>query len=157
MRGFFNGLILGIILGAAGYWFVQKKSLEHPEAEQRFQASAEQARESASEAASHLSDALKAKLDALNLRPDQIRDELARTGKIVRAKAQVAGQEVADATADARIDAAIKAKYAADSNLSVWKISVSCSQGHVTLSGTVPAAEDVGRAVAHRDGCRWRA
>ncbi|MGD1084764.1 MAG: BON domain-containing protein [Verrucomicrobiota bacterium] len=23
MRGFFNGLLLGVILGAAGYWFIQ--------------------------------------------------------------------------------------------------------------------------------------
>ena len=25
MRGFFNGLVLGIILGAVGFWFLQKK------------------------------------------------------------------------------------------------------------------------------------
>ena len=42
----------------------------------------------------------------------------------------------------------IKAKYAMDPNLSVWKISVSCSQGHVTLSGTVTAPDDIGKAVA---------
>jgi osmotically-inducible protein OsmY len=148
MSKFFNGLIIGIIIGAAGYWYVQTKARQHPEAEQRAENSAAQAHASASDAASHFSDAFKAKLDALDLRTDQIKDELARTGKIVRRKAQDLGAEVADATADARTEAAIKAAYAVDPNLSVWKISVSATQGHVTLSGTVSNSDDIGRAVA---------
>jgi osmotically-inducible protein OsmY len=148
MRGFFNGLVIGIILGAVGYWFVQTKSRQHPEAEQRYQAAAEQAQTSASETAGHLSDAFKAKLEALDLRSDQIKDELTRTGKVVRRKAHDIGEEVADASADARIVTAIKAKYTVDSDLSVWKISVSCTQGHVTLSGTVSTPDDIGRAMA---------
>jgi osmotically-inducible protein OsmY len=95
-----------------------------------------------------LSDAFKAKLDALDLRSDQIKDELAHTGKIVRRKAHDLGEEVADEAADARTVAAIKASYTVDPNLSVWKISVSSTQGHVTLSGTVSTPEDIGRAVA---------
>jgi hypothetical protein len=148
MRGFFNGLVLGIILGAAGYWFVQTKAREHPEAEQRFESSATQADASAGEAALHFSDALKAKMDTLDLHADQIKDEMARTGKVVRAKAAVIGAKVADAAADARIVTVIKSKFAADSDLSVWKISVSSDQGHVALSGTVSAPEDIGKAVA---------
>lgn len=148
MRGFFNGLVLGIVLGAAGYWYFQVKAREHPEAEQRYQASADQAKSSASQTAGNLSDAFKAKLDTLDLRTDQIKDELARTGKVVRRKAYDIGEDVANATADARIVAAIKAKYTVDANLSVWQISVSCSQGHVTLSGTVSAPDDIGRAMA---------
>jgi len=148
MRRFFNGLVIGIVLGAAGYWFVQHKTPQHPEAEQRSEASAADAKTSASETAGHLSDALKAKLDALDLRSEQIKDELARTGKIVRRKATDLGEKVADATADARIVTAIKATYAVDRNLSVWQISVSSTDGHVTLSGTVSAPEDIGRAVA---------
>jgi len=42
----------------------------------------------------------------------------------------------------------IKAKYAEDSTLSAWKISVSCDKGHVTLSGTVSSPDDIGKAVA---------
>jgi osmotically-inducible protein OsmY len=148
MRGFFNGLILGVILGAAGYWFIQNKAREHPEAEQRAEAAAAQAQTSAGEAGRHLSDALKAKLETLDLRSDQIKDELARTGKIVRRKAHDIGEQVADAAVDARIVTAIKAKYTADSDLSVWKISVSSDQGHVTLSGTVSAEQNIGEAVA---------
>jgi osmotically-inducible protein OsmY len=95
-----------------------------------------------------LADAFSAKLDTLDLRSEQVKDELARTGRIVRRKAHDIGEEVADAAADARTMAAIKTSYAMDPNLSVWKISVSCTQGHVTLSGTVSAPDDVGRAVA---------
>jgi len=148
MRGFFNGLVLGVILGAAGYWFIQNKAREHPEAEQRAEAAAAQAQSAAGEAGQHLSEALKAKLETLDLRSDQIKDELARTGKIVRRKAHDLGEQVADAAADARIVAAIKAKYAAAPDLSVWKISVSSDQGRVTLTGTVSAENNIGEAVA---------
>jgi osmotically-inducible protein OsmY len=147
MRRFFNGLLIGIVLGAVGYWFVESRSRQHPEAEQRFQASADQAKSSANDTAGHLSDAFKAKLDALDLRSDQIKDELARTGRVVRRKALDIGEVVADATADARIVTAIKTKYTVDPNLSVWQISVSCSQGHVTLSGTVSTPDDIGKAM----------
>ena len=148
MRGFFNGLILGVILGAAAYWFIEKKAREHPEAEQRAEAAAAQAQSSAGEAGQHLTDALKAKLETLDLRSDQIKDELARSGKIVRRKAHDLGEQVADAAVDARIVTAIKAKYTANPDLSVWKISVSSDQGRVTLSGTVSAEENIGEAVA---------
>ena len=157
MRSFCNGLLLGLILGAAAFWFIQKKAREHPEAEQRAEAAAALAQSSAGEAGQHLSDALKAKLETLDLRSEQIKDELARTGKIVRRKAHDLGEQVADATADARIVAAIKAKYAAEPDLSVWKISVSSDQERVALSGTVSAEENIGKAVAlalEADGVR---
>jgi len=157
MRGFFNGLVLGVILGAAGYWFIQNKAREHPAVEQRAETAAAQAQSAVGEAGQHLSDALEAKLETLDLRSGQIKDELARTGKIVRRKAMDLGGQVADATADARIITAIKAKYAADPDLSVWKISVSCDQGQVALSGTVSAEENIGKAVTlalEADGVR---
>jgi gas vesicle protein len=145
---FFKGLLVGIILGAAAYWFIQEKARQHPETEQRVKDSAARAGAAASDAAHNLSDAFRAELDALDLRPDQIKDEMTRTGKIVRRRAQEIAGQVADATADARIVAEIKAKYAADSDLSVWSISVSSQAGHVALSGTVPTPEGVGKAVA---------
>ena len=148
MRGFFNGLIFGIVLGAVGFWFVQKKAAEHPEAQQRYNEAAALAFTNVSAAASNMTDALKAKLDTFDLHPDKIKEELARTGKVVRNKAQDLGGKVADAASDARAVAEIKAKYVADPTLSVWDISVGCSQGHVTLSGTVASPDDIGRAVA---------
>ncbi len=140
MRGFFNGLILGIVLGAIGFWFVQKKAREHPEAQQRYEDAASRAGAAMSEAATNMSDALRAKLDTLDLSADKVRDELARTGQIFRRKAEDIGDKAADAASDARAVTEIKAKYAADSTLSAWNISVACDHGHVTLSGTVTFA-----------------
>ena len=157
MRAFFNGLILGIILGAAGYWFVEKKAREHPEAEQRYEQAAAVAHTNATETASNLSDALKATMDTLDLRTDEIKDELARTGQIIRRKAHDIGEKAADAASDARAVTEIKAKYVADPDLSAWDISVSCHQGHVALSGTVSSPDDIGKAVAlalEADGVR---
>jgi gas vesicle protein len=144
---FFNGLLIGVIISIAAFWFLQNKAQQHPEAEQRFKDSADKAGAAASEAAHHLSDALKAKFETLDLRSDQIKDEMAKDGKIVRRKAQEIGSAVKDEAADTRIVAAVKAKFAANPDLSVWSISVSCHQGHVTLSGTVPTPEGVGEAV----------
>ena len=133
MRGFSTGLILGIVLGAVGFWFLQKKATEHPEAELRYEQSAAQLRTNATAAAQNMSDALRAKLDTLDLRTDPIKDELTRNGKIFRHKAQDIGDQEVDAASDARAVIEIKAKYAANTTLSVWSISVGCTQGHVTL------------------------
>jgi len=157
MRVFFNGLVLGIILGAAGFWLIQKKAQEHPDAQQRYEQSATRALTNAGAAAHNLSEAFRAKLDTLDLHADEIKDELARTGQIVRRKAQDIGDAAADTASDARAVMEIKAKYAMDSKLSAWTISVSCHQGHVTLSGIVSSPEDVGQAVAlalEADGVR---
>jgi hypothetical protein len=148
MRGFFNGLIVGIILGAVGYWFMEKKANEHPAAQQRYEQSAAQLQANATDAAHNLSDAMRAKLDTLGLRADQIKDELATNGRIVRHKAADIGDQVISEASDARAVTEIKAKYAMDSSLSAWNISVSCEHGHVQLSGTVSSPEDIGRAVA---------
>jgi hyperosmotically inducible periplasmic protein len=148
MRGFFNGLVLGIILGAVGFWFVQKKAAEHPEAQQRYEDAAAQFRTNATAAAENTSDALRAKLDTLDLHGDQIKDELAKTGEVIRRKAHDIGDAAADAASDARAVTEIKAKYVADPTLSAWKISVSCDKGHVALSGTVSSPDDIGKAVA---------
>lgn len=148
MRAFFNGLIFGIIVGAVGYWYLAKKAAEHPQAEQRYEQAAAQTASNASVTAESMGDALKAKLDTLDLHGDQIKDELAHTGQVVRRKAQDIGEAAVSDASDARAVTEIKAKYAMDSTLSVWKISVSCSQGHVKLAGTVKSPDDIGKAVA---------
>jgi len=105
-------------------------------------------RGNATEAAHNMSNALRAKLDTLDLRPDQIKEELTRSGKIFRRKAQEGGVPVVNAASDARVITETKAKYAADTTLSVGSIAVACSEGHVSLSGTVTSPDDIGRAVA---------
>lgn len=145
---FLSGLLVGLVLGGVAYWFVEQKAREHPEAEHRFETSASEAGAAASDAAHHLSEAFKAELQTLDLRPEEIKDEMARTGKVVRHKAQEVTGQVEDAATEARIVTEIKAKYAKDPDLSVWSISVSSKDGHVALSGTVPTPEGVGKAVA---------
>ncbi|HEX3626248.1 MAG TPA: BON domain-containing protein [Verrucomicrobiae bacterium] len=148
MRAFFNGLILGIIFGVLAYWYIQKKADEHPEAQQRYEQAASQSASNVTQAAESMSDAFRAKLATLDLDAGQIKDELSHGGEVVRHEAHDIGQAAVNAASDTRAVADIKAKYAMDHSLSAWKISVSCSQGHVKLSGTVSSPDDIGRAVA---------
>lgn len=148
MRGFFNGLVIGIIIGALAYWYIEKKAREHPAAEQHYQQAAAQTGSNAVNTAEDAADALKAKLDTLDLHGDEIRQELEHTGEVIRHKAHDIGAEAVTAASDTRAVTEIKTKYAMDPSLSVWKISVSCSQGHVTLSGTVSSPQDIGKAIA---------
>lgn len=148
MRAFFNGLILGIIFGVLAYWYIQKKGEEHPEAQQRYEQAASESASNAAITAHSISDALRDKLDTLDLNSNQIVEELARTGEVVRRKAMDIGQAAANTASDACAVAEIKAKYAMDPSLSVWKISVSCNEGHVKLSGTVSSPEDIGKAIS---------
>ena len=101
----------------------------------------------AENAAKSAGDAIQEKLRVLDLRPQDIKDELARTGQVVRRKAKEAGQAIADATADARITAAIKGKLVASRELSALSISVNTTAGIVTLAGTVPSNEAISKAM----------
>jgi osmotically-inducible protein OsmY len=148
MRAFFHGLVWGIVVGALAYWFVEKKAGEHPEAQRRYEHAAQQSASNVTHAAQNMSEAFQAKLDTLDLNTGQIEDELRRTGHVIRREAEDIGQAAVNAASDARAVADIKAKYAMDSSLSAWRISVSCSQGHVKLSGTVSSPEDIGKAIA---------
>jgi hypothetical protein len=78
---------------------------------------------------------------------DSIKDELARTGRVIREKAREAGTALSDATADARTTATVKAKLLQESALSGFAVDVDTQDGVVTLSGTVKSHEQVGRAV----------
>jgi hyperosmotically inducible protein len=92
-------------------------------------------------------DAAQDKLRALHLSSVDIKDELARTGQVVRRKASEAGHAIADATADTRITAAIKGKLLASRDLSALNISVNTSAGVVTLSGFVSSSEHISKAI----------
>ena len=82
-----------------------------------------------------------------DLDTDHIKDELARTGKVIRKKAQQAGAAISDATADARITTEIKGKLAVESDLSSLKISVNTTDGVVTLSGSVSSHDAIQKAM----------
>ena len=137
MKAFF-ALLAGMVLGAAAVWFYHTgrgKSAVHAAGEEIVSAT------------KSTRDAVQEKIRVLDLRPEQVRDDLARTGRVVRRKARETGQAIADATADARMTAAIKGKLVANRDLSALSISVNTTGGVVTLSGTVPAPEDISKAM----------
>ena len=149
MKKLFSGLIVGLILGVGGYWFFSRPNhaAAVQQAQQRLEEAAAGTLDKAGQTAVQLQKTIEAKLDALELQAGTIMEELARTGKVIRRKARDLGAAVADAATDARTTAAIKAKLAADPDLSVWSISVNTTGGVVTLSGTVSSAELIGRAM----------
>jgi osmotically-inducible protein OsmY len=134
----FLALVVGIVIGAAGLWFYSTS-----QGKARVQNAGAQLQSAAKSAG----DAVEEKLRALNLRPQDIKDDLARSGQVVRRKAQEAGHAIADATADARITGTIKAKLVADRSLPGLSISVSTTDGVVTLSGSVPSTEAISKAM----------
>jgi hyperosmotically inducible protein len=131
-------LILGIAIGAAAVWYYREHNHQAPN-----QSTGEQIENAAKSARDTIQD----KLRSLNLRGSDISNELARTGRVIRQQAHEAGQVISDATTDARITAAIKAKLVRDPDLSAWNISVNTTDGVVTLSGSASSAENIGKAV----------
>src|SRR5436305_14520437 len=124
----FLALIAGIALGIAAVWYFQ-----HNKSNSQFQTAGEEIKNTAQSAGN----ALEEKLRSFHLDRENITNELARTGRVIRDKANQAGKALSDATADGRVTAAIKAKLVRDPDLSAWDISVSTTDGVVTLSGTV--------------------
>jgi osmotically-inducible protein OsmY len=128
-------LILGLALGAFGYYIYKQSGSDRttPGPEEITQGGS-RTNESSTERKG-------------DLRAEQIRDELARSGRVVRKKAQEVGAAVSDATADARITGSIKTKLAVDSDLSALTVSVNTTEGVVTLSGTVSSHEHIAKAI----------
>jgi osmotically-inducible protein OsmY len=144
---FLAGVVLIVALGIAGYWFFGGQSGKNQ---------IRDAGQSVSQGASNARDAVKDKLHDLNFNTDDLREELSKTGQVVREKAHKIGNKVADAAADARVTTAIKGKLVADSSLSALSISVSTTDGVVTLSGRVKTHDDIKKAMdlaLATDGC----
>ena len=131
-------LLVGAALGIAAVWY-----FNHNKNNSQFATAGQEIKSTAQNAG----DALADKLRGWHLDRENITNELARTGKVIREKADAAGKTLKYATADARVTAAIKAKYLKDSDLSAWDIHVSTTDGIVTLSGTVATPDLVGKAM----------
>ncbi len=130
----FLTLVVGILIGAAGFWFYNTS----------------QGRAGVKAAGNQVKaarDAMEEKLKAMNLGTNSIKEELARGGQVVRRRAEEAGQAIADATADARTTAAIKARLLGSRDLSALSISVNTTGGVVTLSGSVNSTEEIAKAM----------
>ncbi len=134
----FLALVIGIILGGVGIWYYNTS---------QGKATVQSASQHVESAAKSASDAVSEKVKELDLSPQRIKDELARSGQVVRRKAEAAGKAINDATADARITTAIKAKLVARSDLPGLSISVNTTDGVVTLSGAVNSTGDIGKAM----------
>jgi osmotically-inducible protein OsmY len=134
----FLALVIGIAVGGVAVWFYHTS-----QGKTQGQAAGKQIQSAAHSAG----DAIQAQIRVLNLRSDDVKKEMARTGQVVRRKAEEAGQAIADGTADARITAAIKTKLLGSRDLSAMSVSVNTTAGVVTLSGTVSTHEDIGKAV----------
>ena len=134
----FLALVVGIALGAAAVWFYSTY---------RNDPRLQSAGQKVEDAAKSTRDAAQEKLRVLHLRPEDIKDELARTGRVVRREAIEAGHAIADATADARTTAAIKTKLVASRDLSALNISVNTTAGVVTMSGFVTSSEHISKAI----------
>ncbi len=130
--------MVGLALGGAAVWYYGSN---------RSKSQMESAANRVENAARSAGGAIEEKLKALDLRPQDVKDELARTGQVVRRKAREAGQAISDATADARITAAIKGKLITSPDLSVLSISVNTTGGIVTLSGTVPTTDAISKVM----------
>jgi osmotically-inducible protein OsmY len=143
MKTFIIGVLFGVIVGWGGVWYftVGKDNQKVQETEERVAAQIEETTEAVTQI-------LQAKLEAWELRPEDISQELEEQGEVLRHKARDVGESVSDHARDTRTTAAIKAKLAEDPELSVFSISVSTTDGKVTLSGTVPSPEMLGKAMA---------
>ncbi|NQU10507.1 BON domain-containing protein [bacterium] len=138
LKEFFVGLLTGVLLTLCTGWylFVARRQSAVRDAQVRVAQSIEQA-----------ATTLAARLDTFELRGSDVREDLQRTGQVVRRKARALGAAVADGTVDTRITGIIKAKLLADRELSAWNISVTTADGRVTLAGTVSTHDQIGRAV----------
>jgi hypothetical protein len=138
MKAFFTGLALGVLLTVFTGWYFCVARKSQP---------IQQAQDATAAALQRTSDAIEAKLAAWHLTSPDIQEELTKTGRVVRRQMRDLGAAFADASADAAITAKIKAKYALDKELSAWGVSVSTTDGHVTLSGNVSSPKLIGKAV----------
>ena len=136
MKKIFIGVLIGVVIGLGLGWYLT-------EGQRR-----KEIRQAQDKIAGEAAKAATAVRDAIaDIRAEDIREELARTGVVVRRRAHKIGGAIADTAANTRITAAIKAKYAVDTKLSALKISVDTTDGLVTLSGSVSSHEEISKAI----------
>ncbi len=126
-------LLIGVALGVGGYWFFTQ-----PDSAAKLSEASESAKNKATEMGKDLKETFSA---------PEFKAELERTGKVIREKAKQAGTALVDATANARLTAAVKTKLVQDAGLAGLKIDVDVTDGAVTLSGTAATHEEIVRAV----------
>jgi hyperosmotically inducible periplasmic protein len=129
MKRLLFGFILGVLVGVWGYSIVHK---------------APNRRAARSSSTSFAQDASRILRD---IRVEDVRQELERTGLVIRQKAAQIGTIIIESTADARITGAIKARLLSEPGVSSMGIDVNTTGGIVTLAGSVSSHEEVARAM----------
>jgi gas vesicle protein len=131
-------LVIGAAVGAAAFWLFTSE---------RGRSTVQSTATQLDSATRTTRDAVQSQLESMNLRSEDIKKDLAKTGRVVRRKAQEAGQVILDATADARTTASIKTRLLAHPDLSAMHISVNTTAGVVTLSGAVSSMEQISKTM----------
>src|SRR5947209_19008272 len=96
-------LIIGLIVGSVAMWFygtTRGHSAVRSSGDQ-IESGTKSARE-----------AIQERLRAWELRPEDVKDDLTRSGEVIRDRARQVGRAIADGNADARITGANKMKLA---------------------------------------------
>jgi len=129
MKKLLFGFIVGVLVGAWGYWTVQKTSTR---------------RNAGAPGRGFAQDAGRIFRD---VRVEDVRQELERTGLVIRQKVAQIGTAIAEGTADARTTGAIKARLMSEPGVSSMGIDVTTAGGVVTLAGVVGSHEEVAKAM----------
>ena len=146
MKAAFYGFLVGVLAGAGGYWY-----LSTPENADQIASAKQQILDEAERMKDTVSEQFK------KLTTETIKEELSKTGAVVREKAENAGKAIADAAEDTRLTATVKAKFAKSKQVSALDIKVSTSEGLVTLSGAASSPEEIKTAISlalETDGVR---
>lgn len=139
MKRILLGFILGAAAGALGYRYATQT-----ESQDQFRHTKDQVVAGAERVAGDLK---KSVSEISTSSVEAVKEELARTGTVVREKAKSAGHSIADATVNTRTTAAVKARLMSEPGISSLSINVDTTDGLVTLSGKVDSHEQIARAV----------
>src|SRR5688572_27824615 len=131
MKKLLFGFILGVLAGVWGHSIVSKpKTLDR--------------RNAGANSGNFAQEAGRVFRD---IRVEDVRQELERTGLVIRQKVAQVGTIIAESTADARITGAIKARLLSEPGVPSIGIDVNTTGGLVTLAGTVNSHEEVAKAM----------
>ena len=139
--GLVVGVVAGVVAGVAVHWYLAQSQPRPPAV------TAESQRPVAVEADPSVSRTNAPSPDRGSVQAENLQEELARTGRVIREKAREAGGALADAAQNTQVSARIKAKLLEDRGLSAFKVDVDTADGVVTLSGTVDSHEAIERAL----------
>ena len=150
----FLAFLLGAVLAGGIVWYLggekhgstpppSSTSTPHSTVEKKV----DDIKKGVSDTADSVRSAIDAKLDLLHLKADQIKEELAAKGKVVRNQSREWATEVKDAALDAKITGEIKGKYALDKEVSALNVSVNTTDGVVTLSGSASSYDAISKAI----------